>query len=95
MRQSQHRGHRWPPVVRGSRWSPRSPAASASGLDPQISPAYAELQVARVARENGVPEDIVRKFVTDNTTDRGLGVLGDPGVNVLKLNLAVQAVKQR
>jgi K+-transporting ATPase ATPase C chain len=69
--------------------------ASGSGLDPQISPAYAELQVARVARENGLPEDVVRTFVADYTTGRGLGVLGDPGVNVLKLNLAVQAAKQR
>jgi|SRR3954467_11180145 K+-transporting ATPase ATPase C chain len=69
--------------------------ASASGLDPQISPAYAQLQVARVARENGLPEDVVRRFVADNTTGRGLGVLGDPGVRVLNLNLAVQAVRQR
>jgi K+-transporting ATPase ATPase C chain len=68
--------------------------ASGSGLDPQISPAYAELQVPRVARENNVSEDVVRKLVDDNTTGRGLGVLGDPGVNVLKLNLAVQAAKR-
>jgi len=67
--------------------------ASGSGLDPQISPAYAELQVPRVARENGLSEDEVRKLVADNTTGRGLGVLGDPAVNVLKLNLAVSAAK--
>jgi potassium-transporting ATPase KdpC subunit len=67
--------------------------ASASGLDPQISPAYAELQVPRVARENGLSEDEVRKLVAENTTGRGLGVLGDPAVNVLQLNLAVAAAK--
>ncbi|MET8852300.1 K(+)-transporting ATPase subunit C [Amycolatopsis sp. NPDC004625] len=68
-------------------------SASASGLDPQISPAYAELQVPRVARENGLSEDEVRKLVAGNTTGRGLGVLGDPGVNVLQLNLAVAAAR--
>lgn len=67
--------------------------ASASGLDPQISPAYADLQAARVAKVTGVPLDTVRKLVADNTTGRGLGVLGDPAVNVLELNLAVQAAK--
>ena len=67
--------------------------ASASGLDPQISPAYAELQVARVARVTGLSADKVRELVKDNTTGRGLGVLGDPAVNVLELNLAVQAAK--
>lgn len=67
--------------------------ASASGLDPQISPAYAELQVPRVARENGLSEDEVRKLVADNTTGRGLGMLGDPAVTVLRLNLAVAAAR--
>jgi K+-transporting ATPase ATPase C chain len=67
--------------------------ASASGLDPQISPAYAELQVPRVARENGLGADEVRKLVAENTTGRGLGVLGEPAVNVLQLNLAVAAAK--
>ncbi|PRY44934.1 K(+)-transporting ATPase subunit C [Umezawaea tangerina] len=65
--------------------------ASASGLDPQISPAYAELQVARVARVTGLPVDRVRALVAEHTTGRGLGVLGDPAVDVLELNLAVQA----
>jgi K+-transporting ATPase ATPase C chain len=64
---------------------------SASGLDPQISPAYAELQVARVARVNGLSEKEVRTLVEENTDGRGAGFLGEPGVNVLKLNLAVQA----
>ena len=67
--------------------------ASASGLDPQISPAYADRQVERVARVTGLSEDAVRALVADNTTGRGLGVLGDPAVNVLRLNLAVQAAK--
>jgi potassium-transporting ATPase KdpC subunit len=65
--------------------------ASASGLDPHISPAYAELQVARVARVTGLSEDEVRSLVEENTDGRGAGFLGDPGVNVLKLNVAVQA----
>jgi len=63
--------------------------ASASGLDPDISPAYAELQVPRIARERGLPEDTVRKLVKDNTSGRALGFLGEPGVNVLELNLAL------
>jgi potassium-transporting ATPase KdpC subunit len=65
--------------------------ASASGLDPHISPAYAELQVPRVARENTLSEDEVRALVEENTDGRGAGFLGEPGVNVLTLNLAVQA----
>jgi potassium-transporting ATPase KdpC subunit len=67
---------------------------SASGLDPQISPAYAELQVARVARVNGLSEAEVRALVEENTDGRGAGFLGEPGVNVLKLNLAVQAIER-
>lgn len=68
--------------------------ASASGLDPDISPAYARLQVARVARVNGLSEAEVRTLVAEHTDGRGLGVLGDPGVNVLTLNLAVQAARR-
>lgn len=67
--------------------------ASASGLDPQISPAYAELQVPRVARENGLSETRVRQLVAEHTDGRGLGFLGEPGVDVLALNLAVQAAR--
>jgi K+-transporting ATPase ATPase C chain len=65
--------------------------ASASGLDPDISEAYAELQVPRVAAESGLSEDEVRRLVAEHTSGRTLGVLGEPRVNVLLLNLAVLA----
>jgi potassium-transporting ATPase KdpC subunit len=62
---------------------------SASGLDPEISPANAALQVARVARTRGLSEDAVRSLVVQNTRGRQFGILGEPGVSVLKLNLAL------
>ena len=62
---------------------------SASGLDPEISPANAELQVARVAMTRGLAEDFVRKMVSEHTSGRQLGILGEPRVNVLMLNLAL------
>ena len=62
---------------------------SASGLDPEISPANAALQVGRVAKQRGLSDDQVAKLVNDNTDGRQLGILGEPRVNVLKLNLAL------
>lgn len=61
--------------------------ASSSGMDPSISVAYADLQIARVAKNTGLPVEKVRQLVAENTGGAGIGV---PGVNVLKVNLAVR-----
>jgi K+-transporting ATPase ATPase C chain len=62
---------------------------SASGIDPHISPANAQFQTARVAKERGLSEERVAELIDENTDGRWLGIFGEPGVNVLELNLAL------
>lgn len=80
-------------AIRGAVSNPAVPAdavtASGSGLDPNISPAYADLQITRVAKARGVSADTIRQEVADHTDGRTLGIFGEPRVNVVELNIAL------
>ena len=75
--------------------APDALLASGSGLDPHISPAYAEQQVERIARERGLTEDAVRALVEEFTGGRMLGFLGEPHVSVLLLNVALDEASEQ
>ena len=81
------------PVRGAASATPAVPAdavtASGSGLDPDISPAYADLQIARVAKTRGVSADVMREAVVAHTDGRTLGIFGEPRVNVVELNIAL------
>jgi len=69
--------------------------ASGSGLDPDISPAAAYYQVQRISGSTGVPEEMLRKLVAAHITQRQFGLLGEPRVNVLELNLALDSLSHK
>ncbi|TKT04734.1 potassium-transporting ATPase subunit C [Streptomyces lasalocidi] len=78
--------------VRASEVPADAVTSSGSGLDPDISPQYARIQVHRVAARNGLPVTRVAKLVADHTEGRTLGFMGEPRVNVLELNIALKAL---
>ena len=69
--------------------------SSGSGLDPHISPAAADFQIPRVARERRMSEDKVKRLIQEHTEGRQFGVLGEPRVNVLELNLALDEASRK
>jgi potassium-transporting ATPase KdpC subunit len=83
------RERRFNPGLRASDVPPDAVQTTASGVDPHISEANARIQARRVAEERGISLERVLELVDDNTDGRALGVLGEPGVNVLELNMAV------
>lgn len=85
---------RYNPGLTRAQIPPDAVQTSASGVDPQISVANARLQAGRVAARTGLPKARVLALVKANTDDRALGILGEPGVNVLELNLAIQAARR-
>ena len=82
-------------AVMGSPPSFDAVTASGSGLDPHISVLNAELQISRVAKARGLDNDKLRETVRRNTDGPDFGFLGEPGVNVLKLNLALDAATRQ
>jgi K+-transporting ATPase ATPase C chain len=82
------------PGLTAARIPPDAVTTSASGVDPQISEANARIQANRVAARTGIPKARVLRLVKDNTDNRALGFLGEPGVNVLDLNLAIEGARR-
>jgi K+-transporting ATPase ATPase C chain len=79
-------------TVKASQVPADAVTSSGSGLDPDISPAYADLQVHRIAEKNGLTVTQVQKLVDDHTDGRTLGFIGEPTVNVLELNIALKSL---
>ncbi len=86
---------RYDPGLTAARVPVDAVTSSGSGVDPQISPANAAIQAHRIAAVRGLPISRVQQLIDDNTDGRSLGVLGEPGVNVLELNLALDSLTSR